>query len=226
MIEFCWLFWHLAISPNHSIIYRLSLEIKGLWNLDIPGYNLWFSLVLENQLFLNHGLSCSCLVFPIPLTFPLILEACLHLHSSCSPVNLNILLPYFLYLEHNLIFQGPVQAPLSLEGFPCPLSNPDKLDCFLFWSLLEITSNPLTSPDAFFEEALCGKESACSGASGDMGFIPELERFLGRGLGNPVWYSCLEISMDRGVWRATICRVAKSQTRLKQLSMHAHTCGH
>ena len=106
MIEFCCFFWHLAISPNHSIIRRLSLEIKGLWNLDIPGSNLWFSLVLENQLFLNNGLSCSYLVFPIPLTFSLILEAYLHLHSSCSPVDLNILLPYFLYLEHDLIFQG------------------------------------------------------------------------------------------------------------------------
>ena len=69
-------------------------------------------------------------------------------------------------------------------------------------------------------------ESACSGAAGDMGFIPELERFPGRGLGNPLQYSCLEISMDRGVWRATIYRVAKSQTLLKQLSMHARTCGH
>ena len=27
--------------------------------------------------------------------------------------------------------------------------------------------------------------------------------------------------MDRGAWQATICRVAKSQTRVKQLSMHA-----
>ena len=27
--------------------------------------------------------------------------------------------------------------------------------------------------------------------------------------------------MDRGVWWATVCRVANSWTRLKQLSMHA-----
>ena len=31
------------------------------------------------------------------------------------------------------------------------------------------------------------------------------------------------IPMDRGAWWATVHRVAKSQTRLKQLSMHAHT---
>ena len=30
------------------------------------------------------------------------------------------------------------------------------------------------------------------------------------------------IRMDRGAWRATVHRVAKSQTRLKGLSMHAH----
>ena len=29
--------------------------------------------------------------------------------------------------------------------------------------------------------------------------------------------------MDRGAWRATVHRVAKSWTQLKQLSMHAHT---
>ena len=35
------------------------------------------------------------------------------------------------------------------------------------------------------------------------------------------WHSCLENLMDRGVWRATVHRVSKSQTWLKRLSMHA-----
>ena len=30
--------------------------------------------------------------------------------------------------------------------------------------------------------------------------------------GNPLQYSCLENPMDRGVWRATVHRVAKSRT--------------
>ena len=30
------------------------------------------------------------------------------------------------------------------------------------------------------------------------------------------------ISIDRGAWRAIVHRVAKSQTQLKRLSMHAH----
>ena len=39
---------------------------------------------------------------------------------------------------------------------------------------------------------------------------------------NPLQYSCLEDPMDRGTWQATVYRVAKSQTRLKWLSTHAH----
>ena len=35
-------------------------------------------------------------------------------------------------------------------------------------------------------------------------------------------YSCLENPLDRGAWLATVHRVAKSQTGLKRLSMHAH----
>ena len=30
--------------------------------------------------------------------------------------------------------------------------------------------------------------------------------------------------MDRGVWRATVHRVTKSQAQLKQLCTHAHKC--
>ena len=53
----------------------------------------------------------------------------------------------------------------------------------------------------------------------DMGSIPGLGRSPGGGPGNPLQYSCLENSMDRGAWRATVHGVAKSQTGLKQLSI-------
>ena len=36
--------------------------------------------------------------------------------------------------------------------------------------------------------------------------------------GNPLQYSCLENSMERGAWHATAHRVTKSWTGLKQLS--------
>ena len=57
-----------------------------------------------------------------------------------------------------------------------------------------------------------GKESACNG--GDPGSIPGLGRSPGEENGNPLQYSCLENSMDRGAWWATVHGVAKSRTRL------------
>ena len=53
-----------------------------------------------------------------------------------------------------------------------------------------------------------GKESACN--AGDPGWIPGLGRFPGEGNAYPLQYSCLEVSMDRGAWRAAIHEVAKS----------------
>ena len=52
-------------------------------------------------------------------------------------------------------------------------------------------------------------------------FIPELGRSPGEGNDYPLHYSCLENFMDRGAWQATVHEVAKSRTRLKQLSTHA-----
>ena len=48
----------------------------------------------------------------------------------------------------------------------------------------------------------------------DEGSIPGLEKFPGGGHGNPFQYFCLEKSMDRGSWQATVHRVAWSQIKL------------
>ena len=54
--------------------------------------------------------------------------------------------------------------------------------------------------------------------AGDPGLIPGLERSPGGGHGNPLQYSCLENSMDKGAQWAIVHRVAQSQTQLKGLS--------
>ena len=46
-----------------------------------------------------------------------------------------------------------------------------------------------------------GKESACN--AGDLGLIPESGRSPGEGNGNPLQYSYLKNSMDRGAWWVT-----------------------
>ena len=48
--------------------------------------------------------------------------------------------------------------------------------------------------------------------AGNLGSIPGVGRYPGEGKGYPFQYSCLENSMDRGVWQATVHRVAKSWT--------------
>ena len=48
----------------------------------------------------------------------------------------------------------------------------------------------------------------------DGGPIPGWGRSPDIGNGNPLQYSCLEHSMDRGAWWATVHEVAKSATRL------------
>ena len=54
----------------------------------------------------------------------------------------------------------------------------------------------------------------CSSSAGDPGSIPGSGRSPGEGNGNPLHYSCLENPMDRGAWRATVCGIVKSRTRL------------
>ena len=49
-----------------------------------------------------------------------------------------------------------------------------------------------------FPGGLGGKESACN--AGDPGSIPGLGRSSGEANDNPLQYSCLGNSMDRGAW--------------------------
>ena len=57
-----------------------------------------------------------------------------------------------------------------------------------------------------------GKESACN--VGNPRSIPGLGRPPGEGNGNPLQYSCLEISVDRGDSRAMVHEAAKGRTQL------------
>ena len=57
----------------------------------------------------------------------------------------------------------------------------------------------------------------------DLGSIPGSGRCRGVGNCNPLQYSCLENSLDRGAWQATVHGVSKSQTQLNDLSARTHT---
>ena len=75
----------------------------------------------------------------------------------------------------------------------------------------------------FFAAIKNHKRQANAGDARNMGLIPGWGRSPGVGNGNSLQYYCLENSMDRGAWWATVLGVAKSHTRL---STHTHNTLH
>ena len=69
--------------------------------------------------------------------------------------------------------------------------------------------------------SLSGKESTCQ--AGAVGSIPDLERSPEEGIDNLLEYSCMENLMDREALRATVHRVPKILTQLRDWAcMHTH----
>ena len=116
-----------------------------------------------------------------------------HMHTSFQEVLL-LLLPLLSHFSHVQLCVTPrtaaYQAPPSM-GF----SRQE------YWSGV-----PLPSPLG----GASGKQSSCkTGDTRDMGSIPGSGRFLGGGIGNPLQYSFLENSVERGVRWAIVYEVAK-----------------
>ena len=63
-----------------------------------------------------------------------------------------------------------------------------------------------------FPDSPVGKESACN--VGDPGLILGWGRSSGEGNGYPLQYSCLDNSMDREAWWATVHGISKGWTQL------------
>ena len=61
------------------------------------------------------------------------------------------------------------------------------------------------------------KKFACNAE--DQNSIPGLGRFPGEKNGNPFQHSCLENSMDRGVWQATVHGITKTEQLRLSLSI-------
>ena len=68
-----------------------------------------------------------------------------------------------------------------------------------------------------------GKESACN--AGDPGLISGSRRSPGERNGNPLQYSCLGNSIDRGAWWAIVHGVTESWTQLSDEHFHFHGLG-
>ena len=69
--------------------------------------------------------------------------------------------------------------------------------------------------EAVPRDASCGAVVKNTPANeGDAGLIPGSGRAHGKGIGNPLQYSCLGNPMDREAWWATVHGVAESQKQL------------
>ena len=78
---------------------------------------------------------------------------------------------------------------------------------------------PLKFP-AFPSGAVVKNLCASAGEARDEGLIPRSARSPAVGNSNPLQYSCLENSIDRGAWRATVHGVAELDTA--ERSAHPH----
>ena len=115
---------------------------------------------------------------------------------------------------------GIEPAPPALEGEVLATGPPGKsLKCFFLLSLKSLmTKQQGQNHFRFYCHVLSielpmwlsGKESVCS--AGDLGSIPGEGRSPGEGNGNPLHYSCLENSTDRGAWRVTVHGIAETDT--------------
>ena len=98
----------------------------------------------------------------------------------------------------------------NIEDLLCAVSEMNKIDKILSSWIFHVGRLP-SATQLLLE--LDGKESACN--VGDSGSIPCSGDPPEKGRNSyPLQYSCLEDSMDRGPWRATVHRFTKSWTQL------------
>ena len=102
---------------------------------------------------------------------------------------------------------GIFQARTHCSGLP--------FACLIHQHLASLIMNPRAFPVGLVVKTL----PPTAGDARDKGSIPGSGRSPEEGNGNLLHYSCLENPMDRGAWQATIHRVTKSRTWLKQLRM-------
>ena len=79
-------------------------------------------------------------------------------------------------------------------------------------------TEPIFTTRAFQVVLMVKNPLASAGNLRDAGLICRWGKSPGERNGNPLLYLCQKNSKDRGAWWATVHRVAKSRTRLKQLS--------
>ena len=98
------------------------------------------------------------------------------------------------FLESDIEYRMHTIKHFPSISFKSPLS--EHLVLILLWEVTPGVSS--------------GKESPSS--AGDLGSVPGLGRSPGKGNGNPLQYSDLENSMNRGAWQAAVHGITEKST--------------
>ena len=112
----------------------------------------------------------------------------------------------FFTHHQKLIFCYHILLPILLYLTSIPSASSLLVTTSLFFSIYMFVLFILVFIIGSTDSSDC-KESVCSVR--DQGSIPGLERFPGEGNDNPLQYSCLEKSMDQGVWWAEVMRLQR-----------------
>ena len=126
-----------------------------------------------------------------------------------------------LQLELSLVEACRLSCPTVCRlDLSFPTRNQILVLCIGKWILKHWTIEEILTIKLFLIKGFPGGSEVKASASntGDLGSIPGLGRSPGEGNGNPLQYSCLEKPMDGGAWWATVHGVAKSRTRLSDLT--------
>ena len=142
---------------------------------------------------------CACACMLVTQSYPTLCYP-----TDCSPPGLSV---------HGILQARILENSLLQRNFPTQGSNCGLLYCRQILYHLSSWEVFFFCTWVFFH---CGgsdsKESACS--AGELGSVPRLGRYPGERSDYLFQYSCLENSVDRGDWQATVQGVAKSWTQL------------
>ena len=174
------------------------------WTLMISTYNLGGHVSIVHVLLLSGG---PCIDVPF-YTLHLLYGNWI-ISSFCLRIELLWTFTCRFLCAHNYFYNMPSSVSSSL--CPSPKAwNPEVIFSLFF-------QTPIQDITALLEKGTVVKNPPPNaGDARDMGSIPGLGRSPGIRNDNPLQYFCLENSMDRGTWRATVYGVSKSQTQLNE----------
>ena len=135
-----------------------------------------------------------------------------HFSTTHSCIEVPVVPVFYLHPEI------PCSTRQPSKGFPTSSMRVVAATSKEVYTLLCISPPPLSRPlllslplTCFGCDQLVKNLLANAGDARDEGSIHGWGRYPGEGNGNPLQCFCLENSMDRGAWWATVQRVAKSQ---------------